>query len=316
MRGYSPPDARLWAGRHDTLPNERVFQHVSCVNLLKHAVSDIPDGPVIAGFCTDEGIARNEGRTGAADAPDILRQQFGKLAWHSGRTFTDIGNIRCENHDLEGAAETFATLISEVQAHGHHTVVFGGGHEIAHAHYRGLATRFPRLGIVNFDAHFDLRPVTPERGATSGTPFRQIADFCKSQNRPFHYACIGIQPHANTRSLFESARALNVAWKSAEDLQRESLAGNIAFLDDFIRRVEHIYLTLCLDVFAEADAPGVSAPQPLGLTPQEALPLLKYLLQTGKVVGIDIAELSPPHDVANKTARLAANLLAELLDTP
>jgi formiminoglutamase len=93
------------------------------------------------------------------------------------------------------------------------------------------------------------------------------------------------------------------------------LAWHLAFLDDFMLSLDHIYLTICLDVLAECFAPGVSAPQPLGLSPWQTLPLLKYIIQSGKVVSLDIAELSPPLDQEQKTARLAALIIAELLHT-
>ena len=97
-------------------------------------------------------------------------------------------------------------------------------------------------------------------------------------------------------------------------MNQENLEAQITFLANFIANHKHIYLSICLDVFAECYAPGVSAPQAMGLTPWQAFPLLKYLLQTGKVVGLDVAELSPPLDQGQKTARLAASLVAALLD--
>ena len=87
---------------------------------------------------------------------------------------------------------------------------------------------------------------------------------------------------------------------SAEEIYEQNLAWQIAFLDKFMLNLDHIYLTLCLDVLAECFAPGVSAPQPMGLTPWQILPLLKYIIQSGKVVSIDIAELSPPLDQDTK----------------
>ena len=98
-------------------------------------------------------------------------------------------------------------------------------------------------------------------------------------------------------------------------MMEQSLAWQFAFLDDFMLNLDNIYLSICLDVFAECFAPGVSAPQPLGLTPWQTLPLLKYIIQSGKVVSLDIAELSPALDREQKTARLAALIIAELLNT-
>ena len=49
--------------------------------------------------------------------------------------------------------------------------------------------RTPELGIVNFDAHFDLRPY--DMGNSSGTMFRQMADVCRAEGTPYHYFPIG-----------------------------------------------------------------------------------------------------------------------------
>ena len=95
---------------------------------------------------------------------------------------------------------------------------------------------------------------------------------------------------------------------------QQSLAWQFAFLDDFMLNLDYIYLSICLDVLAECYAPGVSAPQPLGLSPWQVIPLLKYIMQSGKVISLDIAELSPPLDQEQKTARLAALIIAELLN--
>ncbi|KTD18835.1 formimidoylglutamase [Legionella lansingensis] len=309
---YEPTDSSLWQGRKDSLPKERFFQRVNFLDLRTQSLQKSAKDIVILGFCSDEGIRRNEGRLGAKAGPFKLREQLAKLPCHSNKNLIDVGNIICDDH-LESAQEQFANLIHYVQEQGHKTIAFGGGHEIAWGHFLGLQSCYPKLAIINFDAHFDLRPLK-ENEATSGTPFRQIAQHCEQNYSSFDYCCLGIQTLGNTRSLFATAAELKVTYLTAEQINRENLAWQIAFLDDFLSDHDYIYLTICLDVFAECFAPGVSAPQALGLTPWQALPLLKYILQTGKVVSFDVAELSPPLDQEQKTARLAANLVAELLN--
>ncbi len=80
-------------------------------------------------------------------------------------------------------------------------------------------------------------------------------------------------------------------------------------LDLLLTRSEKIYLTICLDVFAFPFAPGVSAPQPLGIMPSQAFPILEQLFRSGKVISFDIAELNPKFDRDQMTAALAAQLL-------
>ncbi|MCX7117517.1 MAG: formimidoylglutamase [Legionellales bacterium] len=313
LLNYDITNKALWQGRLDSLPMERFFQHVLCEDIRTFSLQGL-DIPVLVGFCCDEGIRRNEGRVGAFGGPDKLREQLAKLACHRNTPFLDIGNIVCDDGDLEAAQQQFARLISDCHSQGLKTIAFGGGHELAWAHYLGISSYYPNLGIINFDAHFDIRPLYDGRLGTSGSPFWQIKHHRDRKNLPFEYCCLGIQPLANTSSLWHSAKEWNISYLTAEDIHTQTLAQQTVFLDHFIKNHDQIYLSICLDVFAECFAPGVSAPQPLGLVPWQTLPLLKYIVQTGKVVCIDIAELSPPLDHEQKTARLAAGIIAELLN--
>jgi len=57
----------------------------------------------------------------------------------------------------------------------------------------------------------------------------------------------------------------------------------------------------------------VSAPQVLGLTPWQIIPYLRLLAQSGKVISYDIAELSPHYDIDQRTVKLAAHLIYEII---
>ena len=309
---YLSPDSSFWRGRNDSLPQERFFQVTDFVDLKTQHISKSQSDNIILGFCCDEGVKRNLGRPGAKLGPNAIRHALAKLPVHSKRQFTDIGNVMCENHNLEASQQALGELVSLCHQQEKKTIVLGGGHEIAWGHYQGLHAHYNKLGIINFDAHFDLRPLLTGDSGSSGTPFLQIANHCQKNQYQFDYCCVGIQALANTSSLFAKAEELNVSYISAEEINQKSFAWQSAFLDDFILRQEAIYLSICLDVFAECYAPGVSAPQAMGITPWQALPLLKYVMQSGKVVSIDIAELAPPLDQGQKTARLAANIMAEL----
>lgn len=308
---YEPSSLSLWQGRKDSLAGERFFQQVRLQDIRSTSLE--PHQKVILGFCSDEGIRRNEGRQGAKQGPGVLREYLAKLASHHPLSLVDIGNIICED-DLELAQAQLAKLIHYCHQQSCQTIALGGGHEIAWGHFAGLTAQYPKLGIINFDAHFDLRPLSRANYGTSGTPFWQIEQYCQQNHLPFNYCCVGIQGPANTKSLFATAQQFNVQYLPAEQINSTSFAWQTAFLDEFILNNDAIYLSICMDVFAESVAPGVSAPQALGLLPWQVLPLLKYIMQTGKVVSFDIAELSPPLDTKQQTARLAAMILAELLE--
>lgn len=314
LPNYQSADPTLWQGRKDTATAERFFEKITFITDRNELITE-EKKTIFIGFASDEGIIRNQGRPGAKFGPDQIKTQLAKLPCFLDQKYVDLGTINCETNNLESAQKQFAELINLCHKNGHLTIGFGGGHEIAWAHYQGLSPHYSKLGIINFDAHFDLRPVPKGQEGTSGTPFSQIAAHCEENNLPFEYCCIGIQKFGNTPSLFKRADELNVRYLSAEELCEQNLKTHISFLNQFMLQVDHLYLTLCLDVFAECFAPGVSAPQAMGLSPKQIMPLLKYIMQSGKVISFDIAELSPPLDPDKKTARLAALIIAELLHT-
>ena len=198
-------------------------------------------------------------------------------------------------------------------------IVLGGGHETTFGHFQGQHNflkdkgKTPELGIVNFDAHFDLRPY--DMGNSSGTMFRQMADVCKAEGTPYHYFPIGIQQHSNTVSLFKKAEELGVDYVLAKDLQASNLESILERMDQFLYQCDDTYITVCSDVFSSAFAPGVSAPQSLGLDPEIVLPLIKHVLRTRKVRGFDICEISPRFDQDNTTANLGAVIIFAVVNT-
>ena len=300
---YSPSSKSVWKGDKESADD---FHHlVQCRDLRKTDTKN--SSLALLGFASDEGVRRNEGRPGAVKGPQELRKALGKLPYHLDQSLIDYGNISCEDRDLESAQEALACAVRRLHTMHPLTVLLGGGHEIAWGHYCGIATDPPSpLSILNIDAHFDLRPVEKNQGS-SGTSFWQIA---KVQT-PFHYSCLGLQETSNAKSLFLDAESLKVNYL----LESECFSSQktSSFVMEIIKRKEPIYLTICLDVFSSACAPGVSAPQPFGLLPPHVLPVLKQVAESGFLIAVDIAELAPPFDVQGQTAALAAHLLSYLL---
>ena len=157
LSNYQPANPLLWQGRKDTLNQERFFQKISFIQNFSELVTNNKK-TLFIGFASDAGIIRNSGRPGAKLGPDQIKIQLAKLPCPNIANYMDLGNIICENDEQELAQSEFAQLIHFCHQNGHMTVAFGGGHEIAWGHYQGLSEIYPKLGIINFDAHFDLRP--------------------------------------------------------------------------------------------------------------------------------------------------------------
>ena len=322
MVDYTPSDATRWTGRVDDPEARDAFrwhQVIQCLNLSAPVKepSGLNYGFCFLGYCCDHGVKLNLGRTGAAGGPEAIRGQLANLPVNFPKTvgLFDGGDIQCLNGDLESARQTLTEAVKRILDLSLFPIVLGGGHDLAYGHFGGIMKHFPkssRLGILNFDAHFDLRPLRP--AATSGTMFTQIAENCQKEGISFSYFCVGIQKSANTANLFKVAEMLGVETVLAKEVYDSNLELVKQKMDTFIAGNDAIYVTICADVFSSAFSPGVSSPQPFGLHPEMVLCLLKHVLESGKVVSFDIAEVSPRFDSDDHTAKLAAVIIYALVN--
>lgn len=313
---YIPPSKAVWQGRADSPPSSCYFQIMQMLNLLDHKTIENKK-PMFAllGFKSDEGIRRNQGRLGAVEGPVSLRQALGKLPiQHHNFDCFDAGNIVCTEGNLEGAQHALGEVIAILLEEKFIPIVLGGGHEVAWGHYQGIATAHPtkNLGIINFDAHLDMRNLLPDGKGTSGTPFLQIAESHEKTHRRFDYNCIGIQHSGNVRQLFETAKKYHTHIIFADEIHENQTQKCFDFIERVVDENEIVYTSIDLDVFSAAFAPGVSALQPLGLWPWHVIPLVRQLAASGKNITYDIAELSPRYDIDLRTAKLAANIIYEI----
>lgn len=314
---YLAPDPNQWKGRIETPPASCFFQIVQLLNLLDTLPAQASQTTfAFIGFKCDEGIRRNHGRPGATEGPAALRQALARLPLQKETAICfDVGNIICTDGDLEASQYALGEVVALLLEKGITPIVLGGGHELAWGHYQGIVKAFPKqsLGIINFDAHFDMRPTLDDNLGTSHSPFLQIAESHSAQNKRLDYNCIGIQHAGNIRQTFEIAKSHHAKIIWADELHQGQLEKVVDFIDRIIDQNEIIYLSLCLDVFSSAFAPGVSATQALGLYPWHVIPLIRQIAASGKVICYDIAELSPRYDFDHHTAKLAANLVYEFI---
>lgn len=313
---YKPTATGTWRGRIDAQDGEegkRWHQGVKLLNLTERAEpADASQAIALLGFCCDEGVRRNQGREGAVEGPAALRQAMGSFAWHldDDVALFDAGDVYCTNQNLEEAQKQLGKKVNTLLSNTYKTIVLGGGHETAYGHFLGIKQALPQgqqLGIINFDAHFDLRSY--EKQSSSGTPFLQIADELTADGKDFNYLCLGIQQSGNTQKLFNTAESYGVNYVFAPAMQVYNYEQLREKLQQFTELVDVLYVSIDMDVFAAAYAPGVSAPAALGIHPEIVLILLQEIIASGKLLSLDIVELNPKLDIDNRTAKLGASLL-------
>ncbi|WP_460859333.1 formimidoylglutamase [Nocardiopsis coralliicola] len=295
-------DPPAWTGRDDGPGPEHDRWH----RRIRPAGGTAAPGAVLQGFASDEGVRRNSGRPGAAAGPAALRGALAPLALHHRLPLYDAGDIAVDDGDLEAGQEAAGAGLAAARAGGHLPVHLGGGHETAYAAYLGAARAGRTLGVLNLDAHFDLREAPR---ATSGTGFLQMARAEAERGHRFRYFALGIAAPSNTRALFDRAAELGAEYLPDTACTPGALGEVLAAVQAFTSSVDDVLLTLDLDVLPGYAAPGVSAPAALGVAPEVVLAVVDAVAASGRLALFDVAELNPALDADGRTARLAARMI-------
>jgi formiminoglutamase len=321
---YRITDKKLWKGRTDKidgLEGLRWHQIVEFGNITEHNLPKLSEkqvGFAIVGFRSDEGIRRNQGRIGAIEGANSLRQSVANLPCHfaSDTLLVDTGDVFCLGKFLENAQEGLGSNVSYLLERNYIPIVFGGGHETAYGTFLGVRSytrrRNLKLGIINIDAHFDLRDY--QEVGHSGTAFLQMANLLKHDGAEFNYLALGIQKASNSPKSYKTARELNTTYVEAREMTMFHLEKLTKTLETFIEGKDAIYLSIDMDVFSAAYAPGVSAVNGGGISPDIGFEVVRTIAASKKLVAFDIAELAPQYDVDRKTAKLASHLVFHIAD--
>lgn len=253
------------------------------------------------GYDTDTGVVRNLGRGGAKEGPNAIRKAMQSFPIIENTALYDYKNLSV--YETEEAQAEYSKKMEKLFEKGIFPIGIGGGHDITYASYSAIRNSFPdkKIGIINFDAHLDIRPY--DNGRTSGTSFKEILDNDKNVS----YCIVGFQNCGNTKRLIDTAKKYNTLILP-EYLEENEI---IEKVNKFIETVDIVYITFCMDVFDASIAPGVSAPTALGLTGKKGLNIFLAILSKGKTVALDFAEVNPSFDIDNRTAKLTGRLIYE-----
>ena len=291
-----------WQGRTDSIDDWAQYRYHQVIQ--KEAANY-----ALIGFSCDEGVRRNKGKVGAKDAPDALRSALANMPWRlpKGQFLADTGTIICEGEQMEAAQQALGDSIREQLLEKRTPIILGGGHETFYGHYLGARSFLgadKKIGMINIDAHFDMRP--HEEQTSSGTMFRQILE----EDAHAGYLVLGIQRYGNTESLFNTADRLGCEYVLEEDLSEVNVEDVIA---DFAKQYDAIIVTLCMDVVDAAAAPGVSAPSVFGVAPKMVRRIIQAATGHPKALSFDIAEVNPSLDCDGRTVKLGAAFVNEAI---
>ena len=282
------------------------------------------------------------GRRGVDMGPSALRvaNLNGRLA-ALGYQVEDLGNVAVEQPESlpAGPARTrympqivqsctrLARLVDKAVSEGKAPVVLGGDHSVAVGSVSGVTRHFRRqkksLGLIWIDAHADMNtPETSQSGNVHGMPLacltgtgpRQlthVGGFAPKVD-PKNVALVGIRevdqlekPHVRESGV-RAFTMRDIDERGLRSVMEEAIqiagAGTAGF-----------HVSLDMDSVDPQEAPGVGTPVRGGITYREAHLAMEIICDSGRMTSLDVVEVNPVIDEANKTAVLAVELVMSAL---
>ncbi len=238
-------------------------------------------------------------RTGSKRGPELIRKiAYERCVFKRKGRFTSEAvppKISQKIHDYGDVEKKKLGKVIEVLK-GKVPLILGGDQGVT----LEAIKQFPQATIVYFDAHPHILPsLQGYYGSVLTTAELSLGK------------CVQIGVRETEVEELKHVKKEMILRISAEELFEK---GNASSWEQIRKKVQgEVYISLDLNVFDPAFAPGVSAPVPGGLDYYQVLFLLKKMLQEYTVVAVDIIELTPSYDQDYRTAHLATKLLLDII---
>lgn len=259
--------------------------------------------------------------SGASLAPGVIRGLFSSFTTYAveedtdlkGIEITDLGDVEMHATDIvlshRRIEEAVHALVSKNPAM--IPIFLGGDHSISAGTIQGFAGVKGKIGVIQFDAHHDLRNVE-DGGPTNGTPFRRLLEGGVIEGG--NLIQIGIRNFVNSRPYREYAESMGVSFYTMKEVRTRPTE---EILDEALAKlrgkVDAVYLSIDMDVLDQAYAPGCPAAGPGGMDIHTLISAISYLSRREEVKAVDIVEVDPRKDIREMTSRAAAYLILTFL---
>lgn len=193
-----------------------------------------------------------------------------------------------------GARDQIQDQIADCLTAGRKPLSVGGDHSVTYPILRAMRDHYGPVNILHVDAHTDLYE------EFEGDPYSHASPFA----RAILDGCVANLVQVGLRSVSPDARAFG------EQHGVTMLGADAVDAIPYGTLTAPLYVSIDLDGVDPAFAPGVSHPEPGGLTSREVIAMIKKLPVAP--IGADVVEYNPERDQGLVTAHLAARLIKEL----
>lgn len=260
--------------------------------------------------------------SGACFAPKTIRAMLDAYSTYAigeeydmnGSVLYDCGDIEMYVTNIQESHERIKRTIETITKRSPKMVpiILGGDHSISFPSISGFARNKGKLGIIQFDAHHDLRNLE-DGGPSNGTPFRSLLKNDVITGKQL--VQIGIRNFSNARTYHEYAKEHGVTVYTMQHVRERHIKDIITESIELLRRqgVTSIYVSVDMDVLDQAFAPGCPAIGPGGMDSTTLFDAMTALGQEPLVAGMDIVEIDPTLDFRDMTSRVAAQVIMRFL---
>jgi agmatinase len=220
----------------------------------------------------------------------------------------DGGDILCIPMSAERSLANISERIEQIARARAVPIMVGGDHTVSLGSLRALHKVHGPLGLIHVDAHSDTFGPAWDIDLHHGTVFRHALH--EGLLQPENVVQLGIRGPFTAAEDLEFAREAGICIVMIDEIKRD-LLGTLRLIAEVSGRGP-TYVSFDMDGVDPAYAPGTGTPVPGGLTSYEALQLLRAV-SGNFIVGADVVEISPDHDVSGITSLLAVSVLGEIL---
>lgn len=181
----------------------------------------------------------------------------------------------------EAAVRSLEGIVSELLAQPRFVLTLGGEHAIAAGPIKAHLSRYPKLSVLHFDAHGDLRDEYEGDRYSHACAARRFVEL--------GIATVHVGIRSISREEMDYAREKNLLIVSNRRLQRYD-----AWIPEALERLtDDVYVTFDVDFFDGSLVPGTGTPEPGGGTWEDALQVLRRIAAERRIVGADVVEHAP-----------------------
>ncbi|MFC1748629.1 arginase, partial [Pseudomonadota bacterium] len=237
---------------------------------------------------------------------------------HWGKLVTPYNN-GSQLDQLQRFCDDLANAVADARDSGERVAIVGGDHSCAIGTWRGVAREAGAVGLIWLDAHMDAHTrYSSPSGCWHGMPVANLLGCEGAQMNgdsrvisPQNLTLIGVRSYESEEK--ELLHSLGVKVFTDNDVHRVGFA---SAMDEALCRAKAgtagYGISIDLDGFSLADAPGVGSPVVGGLKAAELLEILFLLKDDPALLALEIAEFNPVVDVEKRTQKLLMNILEKL----